>query len=77
MNRDFNSFFFLTSFQCRTYFRFVLLAEQFFVHIVKHIRYTCATHTGWSIMMYHSVCLSVKHDDLVMIVDVCNVHVDV
>lgn len=23
-------------------------------------------------MMYHSVCLSVKHDDLVMIVDVCN-----
>lgn len=48
-------FFFLTSFQCRTFFFvFVLfIAEQFICSPSQ--TYTRATHTGWYIMMYHSV----------------------
>lgn len=48
-------FFFLTSFQCRTFFFFFVLfiAEQFFCS--QSQTYTRATHTGWYIMVYHSV----------------------
>lgn len=48
-------FLFLTSFQCRTFFFvFVLfIAEQFFCS--QSQTYTRATHTGWYIMVYHSV----------------------